>query len=52
LSLSYGIVRNHHGRIELASEVGKGSTFRIILPIRHDAEGDPTVLNVNAASRP
>ncbi|UCV07504.1 hemerythrin domain-containing protein [Dechloromonas denitrificans] len=51
LSLSYGIVRNHHGSIELESEVGKGSTFRITLPIRHDADGDQTVPNANAASR-
>lgn len=52
LSLSYGIIRNHHGRIELASEVGKGSTFRIILPIRHGAEGDQTVPNQSAESQP
>jgi signal transduction histidine kinase len=35
LSLSYGIIRNHNGSIELESEVGKGSIFRITLPIRH-----------------
>jgi signal transduction histidine kinase len=34
LSLSYGIVQRHQGRIELESEIGKGSTFRVILPIR------------------
>jgi signal transduction histidine kinase len=32
LSLSYGIVNKHHGRIEVQSEEGKGTTFRIWLP--------------------
>jgi signal transduction histidine kinase len=34
LSLSYSIVQKHHGRIHVASEIGKGTTFRIFLPIR------------------
>jgi len=33
LSLSYGIVQKHHGRIEVQSEIGKGTTFRVWLPI-------------------
>ena len=37
LSLSYGIIKRHHGRIEVGSEVGRGTTFRITLPIRHAA---------------
>jgi signal transduction histidine kinase len=32
LSVSYGIVNTAHGRIEVESEVGKGSTFRVKLP--------------------
>lgn len=32
LSLSYGIVKKHHGRIEVRSELGKGTTFRVVLP--------------------
>lgn len=32
LSLSYGIMQKHHGRIEVASEVGKGSVFTVWLP--------------------
>ncbi|TAN74326.1 MAG: histidine kinase, partial [Gallionella sp.] len=32
LSLSYGIIQKHHGRIEVKSEVGKGTLFRVWLP--------------------
>lgn len=38
LSLSYGIVQKHHGRFEVKSEVGKGSTFRVYLPVRQQAK--------------
>jgi PAS domain S-box-containing protein len=34
LSLSYSIVQKHHGHIDVSSEVGKGTTFRVWLPIR------------------
>lgn len=34
LSLSYDIVRKHDGRIEVSSEVGVGTTFRVMLPVR------------------
>jgi signal transduction histidine kinase len=37
LSLSYGIVRNHRGRIDVQSAPGDGSTFRVTLPINHQA---------------
>jgi PAS domain S-box-containing protein len=33
LSVSYNIIQKHHGRIEVESEMGKGSTFRVWLPI-------------------
>lgn len=34
LALSYGIVQKHQGRIEVSSEVGRGTTFRAVLPVR------------------
>ena len=34
LSLAYGIIQKHHGRIGMQSEVGKGTVFRVWLPIR------------------
>jgi two-component system, NtrC family, sensor kinase len=38
LSISYGIVKKHGGRIELDSEVGRGTTFRIVLPVNGPKE--------------
>jgi signal transduction histidine kinase len=35
LSLSYGIIQKHGGRIEVESEEGVGTAFRIHLPVRH-----------------
>ncbi|HEY7153648.1 MAG TPA: ATP-binding protein, partial [Gemmataceae bacterium] len=34
LSVSYGIVRDHGGSIDVDSEVGRGTLFRIRLPLR------------------
>ena len=33
LSIAYGIVTTHHGTISVRSEVGKGSTFTVRMPI-------------------
>lgn len=34
LSLSYGIIQKHGGKIDVETEMGQGTTFRITLPIR------------------
>ncbi|MDK9726007.1 MAG: ATP-binding protein [Sterolibacteriaceae bacterium MAG5] len=38
LAVSYSIVEKHRGRIEVRSEVGKGTAFRVWLPIEAPAE--------------
>jgi signal transduction histidine kinase len=40
LSVCYGIVADHGGRMEVESEPGKGSTFRVILPAAIAAASD------------
>jgi len=35
LSLSFGIIEKHGGSMKVTSETGKGTTFRIVLPVEH-----------------
>ena len=37
LSMAYGIIEQHHGRIEVSSQPGQGSCFTIWLPTRQQA---------------
>jgi signal transduction histidine kinase len=49
LSIVYGIIRNHHGFIDVRSEEGKGSSFRMYLPMSAE---EPAVATREAAERP
>jgi len=44
LSLSFSIVQKHHGRIELESTLGKGTCFKIWLPVKQQST-QPTAEN-------
>ena len=41
LSISYATVKEHEGHIQVQSEVGRGSTFTIILPAGRDGSRNP-----------
>jgi two-component system NtrC family sensor kinase len=38
LAISYGIVKEHKGSIAVESEIGKGTTFRVRLPVMANGE--------------
>jgi two-component system NtrC family sensor kinase len=46
LSIVYGIVKMHHGQITVQSQLGEGTTFTVMLPIRLPVK----VLGVNRAT--
>jgi two-component system NtrC family sensor kinase len=46
LSIVYGIVKMHHGQITVQSQLGEGTTFTVMLPIRLPVKG----LGVNRAT--
>jgi two-component system NtrC family sensor kinase len=35
LSLSYGVIKNHQGDIEVKTKIGEGTTFTITIPVKH-----------------
>jgi two-component system NtrC family sensor kinase len=40
LSVAFGIVQKHHGRLEVASQPGVGTTFSLYLPRSRGSDGD------------
>lgn len=45
LAVSFGIIRRHEGTIEVESDVERGTTFRIILPVATAALNSPDATN-------
>ncbi len=39
LAMVYGVMERHEGRIEIASEPGRGTTFRLFFPVRNKSHG-------------
>ena len=40
MAVSFGIIRRHNGAIEVESELGRGTTFRISLPVAEEAAAE------------
>jgi signal transduction histidine kinase/FixJ family two-component response regulator len=40
MAVSFGIIRRHNGSIDVESEPGRGTTFRISLPVDNSAQGN------------
>ncbi len=49
LSVSIGIIKDHGGSIDVESEVGKGTTFTITIPIGESATQSPSTARASAA---
>jgi signal transduction histidine kinase/ActR/RegA family two-component response regulator len=53
LAMVYGMMERHEGTIEIDSAVGKGTTMRLVFPVRQPpAKASPTSHTSRAAERP
>jgi signal transduction histidine kinase/ActR/RegA family two-component response regulator len=50
LAVSYGIIRRHEGAVEVESEVGRGTEFRVRLPIAENAVNNQPVVEAPLAT--
>jgi signal transduction histidine kinase len=50
LSLAYGIVKRHAGRIDVQSELGRGSTFHVWIPIQRPTKGATQATHLRASA--
>jgi len=52
LAIVYGIVQRHGGSLDIQSEVGKGTTFRLRLPIHTGQPAPVTQSEMKGSSKP
>ncbi|MBF0546594.1 MAG: PAS domain S-box protein [Candidatus Riflebacteria bacterium] len=55
LAAVYGTIQNHHGTISVSSELGKGTTFKILLPhvseVKFETIGNETIPAIKGQAR-
>jgi signal transduction histidine kinase/ActR/RegA family two-component response regulator len=51
LSVIHGIIKNHGGDISVSSQVGKGTTFTVYLPLIDDIDAETKTVEVTAATQ-
>jgi signal transduction histidine kinase/FixJ family two-component response regulator len=49
MAVSFGIIRRHNGSIDVESEPGRGTTFRISLPVAADAQTSGEAVSADGA---
>jgi PAS domain S-box-containing protein len=47
LSIAYGIVKQHKGFLQVYSEAGRGTVFKILLPMSDEPAGEPLVADAS-----
>jgi signal transduction histidine kinase/ActR/RegA family two-component response regulator len=52
LAMVYGVMQRHEGRIEVESELGKGTTFRLTFPIRKAPRAEGVAEDAGALPTP
>jgi len=52
LSIAYGIVKMHHGAIQVKSQVGEGTTFTVTLPVRLPKSSTQVSLSEETSTTP
>jgi PAS domain S-box-containing protein len=48
LSITHSIIKKHHGNLAVVSELGKGTTFLILLPAADVEHGEVAQINISA----
>jgi signal transduction histidine kinase/ActR/RegA family two-component response regulator/HAMP domain-containing protein len=52
LAMVYGVMERHEGKIEIESRLGRGTTVRLVFPVRRTTAGDVRATEALASSAP